>query len=289
MSRPFDLAVLGLGAMGTRMAANAAAAGHAVTVWNRSDATTRQVIAGYPALHAQSSAMKAAAEADTVLVMVTDDIASRSIWQDERVLDAVDEGTVAVDASTLSPAWTTELSDRVDAASARFLAAPVLGSTPQADAGQLVQLVGGPTAALEAVRPLLDASAVRVLHVGAPADAAIRKLVVNGWLAGQVALVGELVGHLERSGLPRAEAASFLRDLPLTSPALAGVLDRVAVDEADPRFPIRLVAKDMRYLQDAAGTVPLLKAIADAWSDASARHGHVDIAGYIRTVADREG
>lgn len=281
-------AYLGLGAMGRRLAVNATLAGHPVSVWNRSQTAVEQLVADHPDMRPADSAADAVRDAELVVVMVADDDASREVWLDRDVLATMRPGAVAVDASPLSPAWAVELNATATNAAVDLLIAPVLGSTPQAEAASLVQLVGGNSAALARVQEVLSTSASTVLHVAGPAEAANRKLVVNGWLAGQAAIAGELVAHLMRTGMPEANASAFLAGLPLTSAPLRGIIERAALGDVSPRFPIGLVAKDVRYLDGAVGGRPLLSAIRQAWETAAAVAATEDLAGYRRTIPTPE-
>ncbi|MEE8600094.1 NAD(P)-dependent oxidoreductase [Euzebya tangerina] len=278
------VAVIGLGAMGTIMARNAAAAGHDVRVWTRNQQRLPDVAEAVGATAIPSPA-DAASGAEVVIVMVSDDAASRAVWTGEHaVLRALSPAAVAIDASTLSPTWSSALAQAATEASRPMLVAPVIGSTPQATAGELVQLVGGDAAVLDRVRAVLETSASRILHVGRAEDAAHRKLMVNGWLAGQTALAAELLRHLRSTGVALEDAASFLSGLPLTSPVLEGVITRMAAGDDEPRFPIRLVAKDAGYLAEAAGQRPYLDALAQAWKMAADQAGDRDLVGYLQTI-----
>lgn len=255
-SNPSDqrltVAVLGLGAMGSRMAARAAAS-HSVTVWNRSPDAARHLADQAPVTPADS-ARKAVAGADVVVAMVADDDASRSLWLDGEtgVLDALETGAVAVEASTVSPAYIRTLADRCVEAGRPLVEAPVVGSRPQAEAGALVVLAGAEKAALDRVRPVLSTWSGAIRHLGAPGAGAVAKLAVNGLFATQVAAYAEMLGFLGRNGLSTEESAAFLSALPITSPALERILGLVAADDVSPNFPVRLVAKDLAYLVAAA-------------------------------------
>ncbi len=124
------IAFLGLGAMGSRMAAHLLAAGHAVTVWNRNAAKmTLLRDAGAMAAHSPRAAV---AEAEFVFSMVRDDGASRFVWLDaaEGALGDMSADAVAVECSTLSVGWVRELSGLFAAKGCAFLDAPVAGSRP---------------------------------------------------------------------------------------------------------------------------------------------------------------
>jgi len=129
-----EVVVLGLGAMGLRMRANLLKAGHRLTVWNRSKGAADQLIAA--GAHLAGSPREAVAEADFVIAMVRDDIASRKIWLDEDAgaLAGLKTDAVAIESSTLTPVWIRELAKAASARGVAFLEAPVAGGRPQAEA-----------------------------------------------------------------------------------------------------------------------------------------------------------
>ncbi|MEO0558261.1 MAG: NAD(P)-dependent oxidoreductase [Bacteroidota bacterium] len=249
------VSILGLGAMGARMAARQLDAGHTLTVWNRSPERAADL-----ASHGATVAMtprEAAESADVVLCMVTDNDASQSVWLGEDgALAGLADGAVAVDASTLTVAWVHELANRMVERGATFLDAPVAGSRPQADAGALISLVGGDASALDRARPVLDAYSGVIHHVGPTGQGAAMKLAVNALFATQVAAMGELFGALRGAGLEDDRIVEVLTAVPVTSPAAGGALRAMAAGAFDPLFPIDLVEKDLRYALELATDAP---------------------------------
>ncbi|MHC0432966.1 NAD(P)-dependent oxidoreductase [Streptomyces sp. O3] len=242
------VAVIGLGAMGARLAHNLCASGYPVVVANRSPEPVRQLAAA--GATAAASPADAAARADVVLVTVTDDDASETVWLDPRtgVLAGAPRDTLAIEASTLSPGWVRKLAAAAGQAGLRFLEAPMIGSRPQAEARALVHLTGGPPEVLADARGVLEDSAARIHHVGDHSSAAALKLIVNASLATQVAATAELLGVARRAGLDPAESARVLTGLPVTSPAAARAIGAMTAGDFTPNFPVRLAAKDLRYL-----------------------------------------
>src|SRR5919109_4498430 len=138
-----EIAVLGLGAMGSRMAANLVKAGYGVRVWNRTaDAATPLVEAG---ARQAPSPREAAAGAAFVIAMLRDDEASRKVWLDPEngAFRALDPQAVAIESSTLTLDWIRNLGQAAAEQGLSLLEAPVAGSRPQAEAGQLIYLCGG--------------------------------------------------------------------------------------------------------------------------------------------------
>lgn len=246
------IAFLGLGAMGSRMAANLAKTGHDITVWNRDPAKAE-------AFCKQSAAMagspKAAAEgADFVFSMVTDDAAARKVWLDPvtGAVGAMKPGAVAIECSTVTPAWIRELSAVVEGRKAHLIDAPVAGSRPQAEAAQLVFMVGGEAAAFEKAKPVLEALAASVMHVGKISQGAVLKLAVNTLFAAQLESVAELLGFLSRNGFDVEQAAEMIGKFPIVAPPIAGAAKMMATRNTTPLFTIDLIEKDLGYIIDTA-------------------------------------
>ncbi|MDH2393021.1 NAD(P)-dependent oxidoreductase [Streptomyces sp. HNM0663] len=273
------VAVIGLGAMGARLARNLRAGGYPVVVANRSPEPVRRLAAA--GATAAASPADAAARADVVLVTVTDDDASETVWLDPRtgVLAGAPRGVLAIDAGTLSPGWVRKLAATATGAGLRFLEAPMIGSRPQVEARALVHLAGGPPEVLVDARGVLEESAARIQHVGDYGAAATLKLIVNAALATQVAVMAELLGVASRAGLDPAEAVRVLTDLPVTSPAAARAIGVMTAGDFTPNFPVRLAAKDLRYLtalaDELADRTPMTRTALACYERADAT-GHAD-------------
>jgi 3-hydroxyisobutyrate dehydrogenase len=254
---------LGLGAMGQRMAARLVAAGHTVTVWNRSAQAAQ-------ALHEQGATVaatprEAAEGADMVVSMVFDDAASRRVWLDDTdgALRGMNSSALAVESSTLTPAWIGELCTALAARGIAFVDAPVAGSRPQADAGQLIFMAGGDAALVERAKPVLLAMGGALHHVGPVGSGAWLKLAVNALFGTQVAAMAELIALLRGAGVDAERALTALKAMPVTSPAAAGAAASMLAGAFAPQAPVDLIAKDLGYaLASAARPLPLTQAVA---------------------------
>jgi 3-hydroxyisobutyrate dehydrogenase-like beta-hydroxyacid dehydrogenase len=268
------VAFLGLGAMGRRMVRRLAATRFDVTVWSRSGVPRDIHDLG---LRWAPSPRDASRGADIILSMVTDDEASRAVWAapGSGALEAVREGTLAIECSTLEPQWVSSLGLLVEERRGRFLDAPVVGSRPQAEAGRLVHLVGGSADDMERARPVLAAMSSAIHHVGGIAAGAVAKLAANTLFGVQVALLGELLGFGRLGGLDEKRLVDVLGALPIMSPAAKVAADAMLAGAFAPMFPIDLVAKDFRYVAAAAelarARVPIAGAARAVFDDAVVR------------------
>jgi 3-hydroxyisobutyrate dehydrogenase len=282
------VAFLGLGAMGTRMAHHVADAGYALTIWNRSAAALNRFAESNPTARMCSDPSEAVAGADVVVSMLTDDAASHQVWIELGALNAMPTGAIMVEASTVSGAHAKLLEQTAASVGIGFVEAPVLGSRPQADAGQLVVLAAGDNEAIESVRPVIETYSSTMHKVGAVGNAATLKLVVNTLMATQIAVYAEMIGLLERSSVDVALAVDILKTLPITSPRLQRDLSLISERDFDPNFPIALVAKDVRYLaalaEQLGANVPVANAARAIYAQAAEEgYGALDISG----VAER--
>ena len=253
MSTP-RIAFLGLGLMGGGMARRLLGAGFAVTVFNRTPARAEPLAAA--GARVAGSPREAAAGAEVVFSMVADDAASRAMWlgPDGAIAGAA-RGAVLVECSTLTVAWVQELAQAAAAAGAECIDAPVTGSKNQAAAGELNFLTGGNAAALETIRPALNAMGRSVTHLGPTGSGALLKLI-NNFLAGvHVAATAEAVAWIERTELDRAQAIAFLSDSAVGSPVTKTVAARMCAPDFTPNFFLRLMAKDLGYASGEAAKV----------------------------------
>lgn len=270
------ITVIGLGAMGSRMAASLVEAGFDVTVTNR----TKREVEGA----SWADTPRAAAEgAELVMSMVTDDDAARSIWLGEDgALASIGAKTIVVESSTVTPEWTLELAAAAAAKGAAFLDAPVAGSRPQAEQKKLIYFVGGEAETLERAEPVLRAMGGAVHHVGPAGSGAKVKLAVNAYFAAQVAALGEVLGMLASAGIENGPSMEVLGDLPITAPGLKGVGGLMVAGRHDPMFPIDLVRKDLRYFTMTEAPTPVLDGVRDAFDRASeAGRGHLNISAVV--------
>lgn len=242
------IAVLGLGAMGSRMAANLLKADHAVTVWNRSpDAAKGLVDAG--ATLAETP--KAAAEgADFVISMVRDDEASRDLWlsPETGALSGVAPHAVAIESSTLTVRWIRELGAEATRRGLTFIEAPVAGSRPQAEAAQLVYFVGGDESAAQRTEPILKAMGSAIHFVGPLGSGALVKLTTNALLGVQVTVLAEIIGLLKGIGADAAGAIKAISSTPAWSPAANYLTGTMLAGNFTPQFPVELIEKDFDYI-----------------------------------------
>jgi len=281
-----DIAVLGTGAMGSRIAMNLVKAGHRVTVWNRT-ADKAMPLREFGATVARNP-RAAVAESEFVVAMVRDDDASRAVWLDPAAgaLAAMPRGGVAIECSTLSPGHVRHLAERCASGGIDFLDAPVVGSRPQAEAAQLVYLVGGDAATLARARLVLSAAGDALHHVGPAGSGTILKLAINALFGVQVAAVAELFGWLQGAAIDLPAAIRIIGALPSCSIAAKAALEAMLSGSFAPLFPAELAKKDLDYALAVGGDparLPVTAAARDVFATAIQRgHGADNLTGVVR-------
>ncbi|GAB7536634.1 NAD(P)-dependent oxidoreductase [Burkholderia sp. 3C] len=258
------IAVLGLGAMGSRMAANLIRAGHRVTVWNRSPQAAAPLVEAGARLADTPKA--AAADAAFVIAMLRDNEASRQVWldPDTGAAGGMAAGAIAIESSTLTAEWIRELDERLAERALPLLEAPVVGSTPQAEAGQLTYFIGGDAGVLAQAEPVLAAMGASIVHVGSPGAAALAKLATNTLLGVQVAVLGELIGLLGHAGADVTRILAAIAATPVWSAAAGRVSGLMLTGAVAPQFPVELIEKDFGYTLQTVGNDAMAPTIAAA-------------------------
>ncbi len=270
-----QIAFLGLGIMGQRMAANLVKGGHQVTVWNRTPGRSVEGAQTAATPHA------AAVNAEVVWMCVSDTAAVQQVlFGQDGVEPVLREGMIVVDSSTISPAATLDFAARVRARGADYLDAPVTGSKAGAEAGTLVFIVGGSAETIARVRPLFDVMGKNVVHMGDTAKGQAAKIVMNL----QIAMIYEGFAEALTLGTKLGVAPEKLIELIQATMVRSGVVDYKApfVLRADytPNFPLRLMHKDLHLVLDAAKQtrtrLPGLEVVDEIYEIAS-EEGHDDL------------
>ena len=258
------VAFLGLGRMGSRMAAHLPGAGYDLVVYNRTADVAEAFVAEHGVAAAQSPA-EAAATADVVVSMLADgDVLTEVYTGRDGVLETLRPGSVAVDMGTSGPLAVTALRLRVVEAGSDLVDAPVSGSTPAAEAGTLQIMVGGDEQAVAEVTPLLEVVG-NPIHVGPPGAGATLKLAVNSLLLGLNQALAEAVVLAEAAGVAPATSLDVIAGGAAGAPMVGYRRPQYLDPDGSPvSFTLALAKKDLGLAleQAAAGRVPMTQAEA---------------------------
>lgn len=203
------LGFIGLGSMGTGMAANLVRAGHAVTVYNRTR-TKADAFAAQGASVAESVAE--ACRADAVITMLSDDRAVEAVtYGDDGIIASLPEGALHISSSTISVALSERLKEDHAAAGQDFVAAPVFGRPDAAEAAKLFIVAGGKPAAVEKASPIFEATGQRTFAISdTPRAASLVKLSGNFLLGCVIESLGEAMALVEKGGIDRHDYLELL-------------------------------------------------------------------------------
>jgi 3-hydroxyisobutyrate dehydrogenase-like beta-hydroxyacid dehydrogenase len=257
------VAVVGLGAMGGRMARRLLESGHEVLVWNRSP-DKAEALGEVGALPVTSPA-DAARRAEAVITMVADPPALRAVTEGADGIGSAGGAVTVIQMSTVGPADTSRLAS-VLPSGMDLLDAPVLGGVSEAESGELTIFLSGAAPIVERWVPLLSALGSPI-HVGTLGAGTAAKLVANSTLFGVLGILGEALALAEGLGLSRDTAFDVLAATPLAAQAERR---RPSIETATYplRFSLALAHKDAGLIDDAAGAAgmdPRLIRAARSW------------------------
>ncbi|HZZ57583.1 MAG TPA: NAD(P)-dependent oxidoreductase [Opitutaceae bacterium] len=284
---------IGLGIMGSRMAANLQRAGHSLTVHNRTREKAASLLAAGAAWADTPAALGARSDIVFTMLAPPEAIANAALG-DRGFLSALPPGRLWVDCSTVAPMFAKEMAAQANRRGIRFLEAPVTGSKTPAEQAGLAFWTGGAAADLEACRPLLECMGNRIVHCGGVGTGTAMKLVINQLLGTGMAAFVEALILGEALGLSRAVLLDGMLGGPAAAPFLTGKrerFERAAFEPAD--FPLRWLQKDLHLATLSAhetGTaVPIASAAKELYRLAIREgHGAKDFSAVYNTLAGRD-
>jgi 3-hydroxyisobutyrate dehydrogenase/2-hydroxy-3-oxopropionate reductase len=248
-----QVAVVGVGRMGSAMVRRLRKEGYPVVVFNRNRHRAEAVADATGAVVADT-AREATQRTRIVVVSVVDDAALSAVHDGPDGIGAgLDSGGVVIQTSTVAPATVQQLASRVQERGAQLLDAPVSGGVQAAELGELLFLIGGEETVVDAARLVLYALASRVFHLGAVGTGAAMKLAVNTVLAALNQGLCEALPMAEASGIDRMSAYDVFAASAVGAPFVQ-YKRRAFLRPRDRRaeFSIALLAKDLTLASDVA-------------------------------------
>jgi 3-hydroxyisobutyrate dehydrogenase-like beta-hydroxyacid dehydrogenase len=250
------VALVGAGRMGSAMGVRVAAAGHDLMVFNRTRSRAEEVTRRGGARVADT-ARDAAEFAEVCLVSLADDAAVTNTYlADDGLIAGVQPAAVVCELSTVAPATVRGLTPLVAQKSATLIDTPVSGSVSVVEAGTLTVMAGGDRAALDQARPVLEAFAKSIFHLGDVGAGATMKLAVNSLVHSLNVAVSEALVLAEKAGLDRQAVYDVFESsaggAPYVKYKRAAFLQPGEVPLA---FSLALVAKDQELIHDLAQQV----------------------------------
>ncbi|MDP4603008.1 MAG: NAD(P)-dependent oxidoreductase, partial [Solirubrobacteraceae bacterium] len=182
---------IGLGIMGSRMAANLAAAGYELTVWNRTAATAEAFAAEHGVSVAATPAELAAASDVVIKIVVNGEQVEEILVGEQGVISGAREGMLCIDMSTISPEMAKSLGRRLGEHGIAFIDAPVTGSSPGAEAGTLTIMAGGSEADLQRAAPIFEVLGAKTVQCGEIGQGQTIKVITNAIAASNAAVLAQ--------------------------------------------------------------------------------------------------
>jgi 3-hydroxyisobutyrate dehydrogenase-like beta-hydroxyacid dehydrogenase len=269
------LGFIGMGNMGSRIAQRLLDRGYQLAVYDV-DISKSDVIRAQGGTVAENI-LELARTADVILSCLTNDAAVRSAYTgSEGVFAGSRPGTVVLEMSTISPESSRELHGLGAEEGVEVLDVAISGSTPAAEQGILTLLVGGNRELFGAAEPIFQAIAKQYFLLGGAGSGTAMKLVVNTLLGVGMQAIAEAVAFGEKVGLNRERLLEVLSKTAVIAPAHVGKLPRIAINDYDPQFPLRLMNKDFQLILAAAAKervrMPATEAAFHVNSDELARN-----------------
>ncbi|HKR24791.1 MAG TPA: NAD(P)-dependent oxidoreductase [Allosphingosinicella sp.] len=268
------IAFLGLGVMGAPMARHLAAAGHDLVVHNRSPEKADAGVAAYGGT-AAAGAAEAAAGADAVIACVGND---RDVEQvAAAAFGAMRDGALFIDHTTVSARLARRLAEQGAGRGLLCVDAPVSGGQAGAEKGQLAVMCGGSDDAVAAARPLIEAYAARIVHVGPAGHGQLTKMVNQICIAGVVQGLAEAVHFTHRAGLDAAKVLEAVSGGAAQSWQMVNRWPSMDRGEFDFGFAVDWMRKDLGLTLEEArangARLPLTALVDQFYADLQAMGG----------------
>ncbi len=242
---------IGLGIMGSRMAANLQKHGYPLVVFNRTRAKAQPLL-DKGASFAESPA-KLAEQVDLLFTMLAHpDAVEQAALRENGFLNHLKPNALWVDCSSVNPSFSKKMAAEAARRRVHFVDAPVTGSAPVAEDANLVFWVGADGADLETIRPLLLCMGSRIVHTGGHGSGTSMKMVINLLLGTGMASFAEAMALGEGLGLSSKMLFDSLLGTPAVAPFLASKREKIESGNYEAEFPLRWMQKDMHLASVSA-------------------------------------
>jgi 3-hydroxyisobutyrate dehydrogenase/glyoxylate/succinic semialdehyde reductase len=235
---------IGLGIMGSRMAANLQKHGYSLVVFNRTRAKAEPLLG--PCGTFSDSPAKLAEQVDVLFTMLAHpDAVEQAALGANGFLNHLRPNALWVDCSSVNPSFSKKMAAEAARREIHFVDAPVTGSAPVAADAKLIFWVGADIADLERTRPLLLCMGNKIVHTGGHGAGTSMKMVINLLLGTGMAAFAEAMALGEGLGLTSKMLFDSLLGTPAVAPFLASKREKIESGNYDAEFPLRWMQKDM--------------------------------------------
>jgi 3-hydroxyisobutyrate dehydrogenase-like beta-hydroxyacid dehydrogenase len=256
------ITLLGLGLMGQPTAQRLLHCGHEVVVWNRSSEPLER--AAEAGLATEANLSRALALGEVIILTLSDATAIEAVLFDETVTPLL-RGKTVLQMGTIAPNESRAIARRVAEAGGDYLEAPVLGSIPEARAGELIVMAAGAEPVYHHCLLMLRCLGKEVELIGSVGQAAAMKLAMNQLIASLTAGFSQSLGLVRAEGVDVDQFMHLLRESALYAPTFDKKLQKfIDHDYSHPNFPLKHLIKDVGLFKQVAEESGIDAAIADA-------------------------
>src|SRR5690348_18183477 len=283
------VAFLGMGIMGSRMAANVARGNFELAVWNRTRERAERVAEATGAKLADTPA-EAAEGADAVITMVVDSQEVEAVlFGDNGAAAALGDGALVIDMSTIAPKAVHAIAGRLRESGIGSIDAPVSGSSPKAEDGTLTIMVGASDEDYERALPLLESMGELIVHCGPLAHGQMVKLLNNTLAATNAAVLAEAIAVARKADVDLEALVKVVSASSGNSTMLGLKAGPMIEHEFDPLFKLDHMLKDVRHTLNAGHDLGAELSVAEAAKSlyeaaSEAGKGNDDFAAVIEAI-----
>jgi 2-hydroxy-3-oxopropionate reductase len=283
---------IGLGMMGTPMSKNLLKAGFDLTVWNRTQSKTSEIVK--LGAKAAASAKQVASQSQVIITMLTGSAeVEQIVLGKDGVLEAMTPGSVVIDMSTISPAVSQSVAAKVAQRGCAMLDAPVSGSVGVATSAALTIQVGGDAKVFETHKDVLAALGKNIFHVGGNGMGCYMKLVGNTLMGANMAVLAEALCLGAKAGISTDVMINVLKNTGGASAVMDRRSPNILKGDYSPQFMLKLLFKDLGVALDSAATdaipMPIVGLVrqlyAQAMADGRGEQDFSAVAGFAESIA----
>jgi len=284
---------IGLGIMGSRMAANLLKKGHELVVYNRTKQKAGPLIAAGAVWAPTPSDVAKQATVLITMLAKPDAVAETALIGKYGFLNHLVDDSLWIDCSTVNPSFSKLMASEAKQRKVRFLDAPVAGSKGPAEQAQLLFFVGGEKADVDQARPLLEAMGKAVIHIGGHGMGTAMKMVNNLIVAQAMVAFSEAIVLGEALGISRDLLFNTLLSSPVAAPFLSLKRGKLESGNFETEFPLQWMHKDMQLAAETAYeagvAVPATNAVKEIYALAVRKGlGEQDFSAVYRLLSERK-
>lgn len=242
---------IGLGIMGSRMAANLQKAGYDLKVYNRTKEKAKELLDN--GAEWAATAKEAGRNVEILFTMLENpEVVEKVATGKDGFLDAMPENSLWIDSSTVNPSFSKRMAEIAHSKNIRFLDAPVSGSKKPAEEAQLMFLVGGKAEDFEEAKPLFDKMGKDAVHIGENGKGSAMKIMINQLLGQGMLAFSESLNLGMALGIDKKMGMDILLKTPVTAPILDMFRYRIENNDYEPNFPLKHLQKDLHLFTETA-------------------------------------